>query len=56
MVKVTARPNLDGPLEPPDEPEGEPTPTEHVEGERINFIPRCALCGDSWPCEAVEDQ
>ena len=45
-----------GALEPPDEPEGEPTPTEHVEGERINFIPRCALCGDSWPCEAVEEE
>ena len=54
MVKVTARPNLDGPLEPPDEPEGDWDDLHEHRPETINFVPQCVICGDTWPCEESE--
>lgn len=41
-------------LEPPDEPaDNDWTPDEH-RPETINLIPRCVVCGDTWPCEESE--
>ena len=46
-----------GALEPPDEPDDDDnwTPDEH-RPETINLVPRCVVCGDTWPCEIVEDE
>lgn len=49
-----------GALEPPDDdlemyepvdPGGHPD--EH-RPETINLVPRCVICGDTWPCEESE--
>lgn len=40
-------------LEPPDETGGD---DQAHRPERINLATRCAMCGDIWPCETVEDK
>ena len=43
-----------GALEPPDEPEGDWDDLHEHRPETINLVPRCVVCGDTWPCEESE--
>lgn len=41
-------------LQPPDEWDDDETPDGEHRPETINLVPRCVICGDTWPCEESE--